>query len=61
MRQPQVIYADELTRDWPETEVPMHGYVKSRPWPKSGDWVQRLRLAWAVFTGRMDALQWNKQ
>jgi hypothetical protein len=41
-----------------DSQVELGGkYVPARPlgWQS---WTNRFRLAWAVFTGRMDALEW---
>lgn len=41
-----------------DTQAYINGkYVAARPlgWQS---WTNRFRLAWAVFTGRMDALKW---
>lgn len=48
-----MILADQLAKDWPQTEV--SGYwVLSRPYP--GPWIWRVRDAWAVFRGRAEAV-----
>jgi hypothetical protein len=36
-------------------------WAPSRPLPFYGSPLRRLRLAWAVFTGRADALFWVRQ
>lgn len=35
-------------------------YVQARPENRSLSVVRRLRLAWLVFTGRCDVLQWEQ-
>lgn len=37
------------------------GWAPARPLPYFGGTLRRLRLAWAVFTGRADALFWVRQ
>lgn len=36
-------------------------YVPARPLPFYGGPLRRIKLAWLVFTGKADALVWEKQ
>lgn len=64
---PQVILADRLATGWPSTELKAAStesircfWALARPMSMGG-LGQRIRLAWGVFTGRYDALQWVQQ
>lgn len=60
MRGTSLIGADEL-KSWPASaEVARGRWALARPLGMGGFW-HRLRLAWGVFTGRYDALRWERQ
>lgn len=67
MTEPTLWNADVLVRIARENQagLPDGRWVAARPLafprdPIRGTW-HRLRLAWLVFTGRCDALQWTGQ
>jgi len=62
MSAPTLYTADELRRWNCDRGLPDGRYVAARPmgWPGYALRL-RLRLAWAVFTGRYDALRWTEQ
>lgn len=63
MSVPQIIHADQLTKDWPRVEIvdaAGRGWMLVRPYAL-GNVITRVRLAWGVFTGKYDALMWFKQ
>ena len=59
---PSLVNADALIARAGQTAagLPDGRYVEARPlgWPR---FLNRLRLAWLVFTGRCDALEWTGQ
>lgn len=60
---PQLIRADHLTQDHPQTMLrEAHGdvWVLARPL-SVGNILTRAKLAWKVFTGECDALKWYRQ
>jgi len=64
MRQP-LIYGPLELRQWPVDEEYAPGFWRpSRPCAFDGEWaweraLVRLKIAWDVFTGKYDALNWN--
>jgi hypothetical protein len=63
-RAPQLIYADQLNQDWPLCRVPGSSkedlIVKARP-VTTGGLLTRVKLAYKVFTGELDAVKWHRQ
>ena len=60
MRPPTVYRAGELVNWDVSTEHPVLGWIPARPLPFSGYAVlKRLRLAWRVFMGRYDVIDWK--
>jgi hypothetical protein len=61
MRTPDLHHADQIGFG-PETTIGKHPHnarVLVRPFSASGlNLRQRFRMAWAVFTGKYDALSW---
>lgn len=62
MSAPTLYTADELRRWQCDAGLPDGRWVAARPmgWPGLALRL-RLRLAWAVFTGRYDAVKWIDQ
>ena len=66
MKCPQVISATHLRNgDWPETQLTgvcqvSRNWVPSRPLCY-GSIFSRFKLAWLVFIGKYDALEWTCQ
>ena len=62
MNQPQIIHANYIDTNT-RTQDKYGAWVPARPLPYYhsglGNLLNRLRLAWLVFTGRCDALQWS--
>ena len=67
-RLPEIYTADDFAGDWPTCSAPAtHGrkWVLARPLscqlrgPLA--WWRRLRVAYRVFTGELDALRWINQ
>jgi hypothetical protein len=62
MRAPHLYYVPELIRWGSSTQTchPEAGWIPARPIPYYGMSLrQRLSLAWAVFTGKYDAVYWE--
>ena len=62
MKYPNQIFVEQLRLErWQSARLLDSGYwVAARPDGFASPW-QRLRLAWAVFTGEADALYWEGQ
>ena len=63
MRVPSIIYADDL-QDWSEKVDDKNSgrWVLARPISSGGIcFLWRLRLAWKVFTGKVDVLAWKAE
>lgn len=62
MNQPQIIHTNYIDTDT-HTQDKYGAWVPARPLPyyhsDLNNLLNRLRLAWLVFTGRCDALQWS--
>jgi hypothetical protein len=61
MRQPVTYTASEIV-NWPNAEKVDLKWRPSRPcgYTNYREWRVRLRIAWRVFTGRYDALNWGE-
>lgn len=60
MRNPTVYSASEIATWHVSEEYEPGKWRPARPWPWYGhQWRYRLRLAWRVFTGQYDALNWG--
>ncbi len=55
------VYSPLELQDWPTGEAHLRGYRPSRPIPFQGWSWRKFIIAWRVFTGRYDALDWEKQ
>ena len=51
--------ADQI-KHWPNQRETVDGWKLARPIGKTG-FLRRFKMAWQVFTGRCDVLQWHKQ
>jgi len=63
MRVPSIIYADDL-QDWSEKVEDKNSgrWVLARPMSHGVIcFLWRLRLAWKVFTGKVDVLAWKAE
>ncbi len=60
MRSISIIKADDL-KDWDILRESGEGWHFARPEGYYGGILRRFRLAWMVFTGKADVLQWYKQ
>jgi len=60
MRQPD-IYNASVIKYWPNnTQLPNGAWVPARPVGHTAfTWKWRFRMAWAVFCGKCDVLQWE--
>jgi len=57
------IYTPSQLQDWPSAVAQPDGsYIPSRPiaWSLSLFHPRRWKIAWRVFTGRFDALDWER-
>jgi hypothetical protein len=54
-------YADDLisAKDWPQGSNNGGPYLAARPLGWQGGIIYRFRQAWAVFTGKADAMFWR--
>lgn len=61
MKTPNLISADQLySGEDPQTGLVLHGWRTVRP-TSYPSLLRRFRLAWGVFTGRYDALNWTEK
>jgi hypothetical protein len=61
MKTPVIRYMEEL-QDWDTTRESSMGEVCIRPYAFGGLHILwRLNLAWLVFTGKCDALEWHPE
>lgn len=64
MRRPE-IYTASMLRHWPaDVQIYIHPnqWVPARPESRGGVGLRhRIKMAWLVFTGRCDVLEWDGQ
>jgi hypothetical protein len=62
MRTPQLFWTHQIRNTNMWTETKRRGWVPARPLGFQGIALRtRLRLAWAVFTGKYDVLRWESE
>jgi hypothetical protein len=62
MRTPQLFWTFQIRNTQMWTETKRRGWVPARPLCFQGIALRtRLRLAWAVFTGKYDVLSWESE
>jgi len=59
MREPNIFHIDTL-KDWDvEKQLSNSSWVPARPDPPNYGLKTRLKVAWLVFTGQCDAVEWR--